>query len=31
MSWCRRLITQMIEDVIAETTGRLQTLAPRLG
>ena len=25
----RRLITQMIENVIAETTGRLQTLAPR--
>ena len=25
----RRLITQMIESVIAETTGRLQTLAPR--
>ena len=25
----RRLITQMIEDVIAETSGRLQTLAPR--
>src|SRR2546422_6381489 len=24
----RRLITQMIENVIAETTGRLQTLAP---
>jgi len=25
----RRLITRMIEDVIAETNGRLQTLAPR--
>ena len=25
----RRLITQMIENVIAETSGRLQTLAPR--
>jgi dGTPase len=25
----RRLITQMIEDVIAETSGRLQVLAPR--